>query len=80
MRKNYCLTEDENTSENSSLSSKNRPSCTFALGHVDLSSKRAREHRTGTVYFSAPGRQFHTPTCTIVRTFCNDTIFTKDLK
>ena len=58
MRKNYCLTEDEDTSENSSLSFKNRPSCKLALGHVDLSSKQAREHR---IILSS-----YTHTCTIV--------------
>ena len=36
MRKNYCLTEDENTSENSFLSFKNRPSCKLALGYKIL--------------------------------------------
>ena len=76
MRKNYCLTEDENTSENSSLSLKNRPSCTLALGHVDLGSKQAREH----CIVSAPGRQFHTNVHMYNGTFYNDTIFTKDLK
>ena len=74
MRKKYCPTKDENTSENSSLSFKNRTSCTLALGHVDLGSKQAREHR---ILFSSRKTISHSYTYNC--TFYKDTIFTKDL-